>query len=404
MKILIYLILVLLTLPLLNINNGIFLNIIFGVSVDEDLISIKNKDPDKITLQSLFGNYYGNYESEDKPVVSDDDFSRNYDDSNSRTFEDVFNDYDDRDSPTLEDHKLRSFDSQTTNKQDKFVIIMFDRGYESIFSIGKPILDNFGFKASIFIACDYIEEGKGMNWYHVRELYLDGYDIQSHGSEHKRLTDLKSQNEIESIVSGGKECLEERGFAPTVFQAPYNKGGDDPIIIDTIGSHFDLAFTGHSELMFLNCDGWENFGYDKKNYFGTTDCSTYFSDGTPTPTNKLAMKEWSHDREHDRINENFKGDHHGPEISQALFDKFIQVVNDQSYFNKDGEINAIPIIGYHKISIDDSTSTSPNLFEQEMEYLYENGFKVITISDLKYNDDNESFYIKNTNQQESFPT
>ncbi|HZB64093.1 MAG TPA: hypothetical protein VE307_02165 [Nitrososphaeraceae archaeon] len=34
------------------------------------------------------------------------------------------------------------------------------------------------------------------------------------------------------------------------------------------------------------------------NYDGTTDCGRYFSDGTPTPINKFAMKEWSHDRAH----------------------------------------------------------------------------------------------------------
>src|SRR5680860_912148 len=68
--------------------------------------------------------------------------------------------------------------------EDKFVLLMFDRGYESIFSKAKPILDKFGFKASIFIACDYIENGEGMNWNQVRQLHTEGYDIQSHGLEH----------------------------------------------------------------------------------------------------------------------------------------------------------------------------------------------------------------------------
>src|SRR5687768_2193188 len=100
-----------------------------------------------------------------------------------------------------------------------------------------------------------------MNWNQVRQFYNDGYNIQSHRLSHTRLTDLKSENEIQSVISRGKECLEE-----------------------------------NSELMFLNCDGWENFGNDKENYDGTTDCGPYFSDGTPTPTNKLTIKEWSHDR------------------------------------------------------------------------------------------------------------
>ena len=296
---------------------------------------------------------------------------------------------------------LSSLDAkeQKEKKEDKFVILMFDRGYESIFSKAKPIMDKFGFKASIFIACDYIENnGEGMNWNQVRQMYNDGYDIQSHGLSHTRLTDLKSENEIQSVISGGKECLEENGFSPTVFQAPYNKGGEDPFIVDTIGNYFNLAFTGHSELMFLNCDGWKNFGYDKENYDGTTDCGPYFSDGTPTPTNKLAMKEWSHDRTHYKINNNeMNEDPHGSKVSYFLYMEFVRVVNSQTKFNEPGKINAIPIVGYHEIAKDDEIATSPELFYLEMEYLDDNGFKVITIDDLGYDKDQERFYVKNVN-------
>lgn len=286
---------------------------------------------------------------------------------------------------------------QKEKKEDKFVILMFDRGYQSIFSTAKPIMDKFGFKASIFIACDYIENGDGMNWNQVRQFYNDGYDIQSHGLSHTRLTDLKSENEIQSVISGGKECLEDNGFSPTVFQAPYNKGGEDPFIVDTIGNYFNLAFTGHSELMFLNCDGWENFGYDKENYDGTTDCGPYFSDGTPTPTNKLAMKEWSHDRAHYKINNDMNEDPHGSKVSYSLYMEFVRVVNSQTKFNEPGKINAIPIVGYHEITKDDEIGTSPELFYLEMEYLDDNGFKVITIDDLGYDKYQERFYVKNGN-------
>lgn len=48
---------------------------------------------------------------------------------------------------------------------------------------------------------------------------------------------------------------------------------------------------------------------------------------------------------------------------------------------KDDRSNHIPIIIYHKIGDmqDDAYSTSNDLFESEMSYLYENGFKVITM-------------------------
>jgi hypothetical protein len=168
-----------------------------------------------------------------------------------------------------------------------------------------------------------------------------------------------------------------------------------PFIVDTIGKYFNLAFTGHSELMFLNCDGWENFGYDEENYHGTTNCGPYFSDGTPTPTNRFAMKEWSHDRAHYKINNDMNKDPHGIDVSYSLYLEFVRVVNSQIKFNEIGNINAIPIVRYHEVTKDDDVGTSPELFYLEMQYLYDNGFKVITLDDLGYDNHQDQFYIKN---------
>jgi hypothetical protein len=37
-----------------------------------------------------------------------------------------------------------------------------------------------------------------------------------------------------------------------------------------------------------------------------------------------------------------------------------------------------------------------SLFTEEMKYLYNNGFKVINMADLAYNNDTNSFYLKNS--------
>jgi hypothetical protein len=71
-------------------------------------------------------------------------------------------------------------------------------------------------------------------------------------------------------------------------------------------------------------------------------------------------------------------------------------VNSQAaYNNKKGFINAIPIVAYH--SIDDSKGTSSTdigLFILEMKYLHDNGFKVIPMSDLGYDEKTNFMYIK----------
>jgi len=139
-----------------------------------------------------------------------------------------------------------------------------------------------------------------------------------------------------------------------------------------------------------------NFGYGKNNYEGSTDCSPYSSDGTPKPTNRYAMKEWSHDREKDKIYENkyLNEDTHGKKVNESVLENFIKILERQTEFNKDGKINAIPIVAYHRLDTNKDFDTSPELFEQEMKYLYENGYNVITLADLGYDENQERFYIK----------
>ena len=86
-----------------------------------------------------------------------------------------------------------------------------------------------------------------------------------------------------------------------------------------------------------------------------------------------------------------------------MFQKFVSAVNNQSNYNIDGIVRAIPIIVYHTLvnyrDLSDSNrpiDTTLNLFDAEMKYLYDNGFKVITMADLAYDENNQSLHIKNT--------
>jgi hypothetical protein len=86
-----------------------------------------------------------------------------------------------------------------------------------------------------------------------------------------------------------------------------------------------------------------------------------------------------------------------------MFQKFVTAVNSQYSFNKDGIVRAIPIIVYHILvnyrDLSDSNrpiDTTVNLFDAEMRYLYDNGFKVITMADLGYDENTKSVYIKGT--------
>jgi hypothetical protein len=87
-----------------------------------------------------------------------------------------------------------------------------------------------------------------------------------------------------------------------------------------------------------------------------------------------------------------------------MFQKFVAAVNNQSNYNNDGIVRVIPIIVYHiLVNYPDLSysnrpiDTTVNLFDAEMKYLHDNGFKVITMADLGYDENSQSLYIKNTN-------
>ena len=139
---------------------------------------------------------------------------------------------------------------------------------------------------------------------------------------------------------------------------------DNETVVNTISKYYDFAINGHSNLMFLHANRYSIGEYSMQHIR---------DDGT------------SYD-------------------NSQMFSQFVAVLNSQNKFNKGGVINAIPVIGYHDIipaytdvSYTSESSDIPlNLFEAEMKYLHDNGFRVITFSDLGYNGTSKYLYIKNS--------
>jgi Polysaccharide deacetylase len=224
-----------------------------------------------------------------------------------------------------------------------------------------------------------------MTWQDIETLHNEGHDIGAKSLNHKDLTTL-STSELDLEVAQSKKCLADQNIDARVFGTPYGKGWDNPTVIDTIAKYYDFAITGFSKLMYLNCDGW-NDQQEENDYISNvqTDCRTYSDDGTLTYANRYSIKEWSHSN---ADKEYFGND-------QIIFEEFVKAVNSQDEFNKDGTIRAIPIIAYHDLDHNITPdSTSVNLFDAEMKYLYDNGFTVLTMADLAYDESTHQLYIE----------
>jgi hypothetical protein len=220
-----------------------------------------------------------------------------------------------------------------------------------------------------------------MSWQEINTLEEEGRDIGAHTITHRSLTEILPE-EMKLEVSESKQCLIDNGIEDVnYFSYPKNEGSADKAVVETVSQHYDLARTANDPLMYLRCDG----------YTGPTqsDCNTYTEDGELTFVNRYSIMGWSHNS--DRIRESL-------DDFQTL-QMFINVMNSATNYNTaKGITDAIPIIIYHSI---DNTgrnySTNIDLFELEMRYLHDNGYTVLNMADLEYDENTNYLDIKKEN-------
>ena len=283
------------------------------------------------------------------------------------------------------DNNNPSIDTSSDNNTPKAIILNFYDNDIGQFTNAKPILDKYGFKGTFFIVCSWASSDNPdrMTWNEIAQLYREGHNIESHSTSHKVLSKL-SAIDLDYQVGQSKQCFHDNlGVKPTVFSPPHGRGWNNATVINVISKYYDLSIGGFvSSPMFLHCYGWKQ----NSQHSPQTDCSTYSDDGALNYATRYTIKEVSHNGLDTRYSHD----------DTQIFQKFVELVNSQANFNKDGTINAIPIIGYHNIEDDKAiTSTDISLFDAEMKYLHDNGFKVLTMADLGYDENRNYLYVKN---------
>jgi peptidoglycan/xylan/chitin deacetylase (PgdA/CDA1 family) len=272
----------------------------------------------------------------------------------------------------------------TVNNNKKVVILNFDDAFESQYANAKPILDKYGYKATYYVVCNYIGNSGRLTWEDITALSNEGHDIGSHTMNHADLSKT-SKKETEFEIGDSKQCLLDHGINTTSFAYPFNAGSDEASVIDVVAKYYDIARTARSApepIMYLHCDGF-------KDQSSQTDCRTYSGDGKLTFANRYSIIGWSHDADRYKYSYDDSG----------MFDRFVEVVNSPSRYNTDGTIHAIPIVIWHRIDNSGEGdpkvyATTPDLFQKEINYLHDNGFKVLTMADLGYDENSNYLYLK----------
>ncbi len=119
-----------------------------------------------------------------------------------------------------------NFDSTTGN--DRCAVITFDDGYLDFYSHAYPILEGYGFHATVFLPTSYIaherKRFKGrdcMVWKEVQELNARGVTFGSHTVTHPHLETL-GRDDIMTELLRSKETIEDKlGHAVHGFSYPF---------------------------------------------------------------------------------------------------------------------------------------------------------------------------------------
>ncbi len=263
----------------------------------------------------------------------------------------------------------------------KAIILNFDDDWKGQFTNAVPILEKYGFNATFFVTtgcltyqntsyCNNAGGESAMTWEDIKLLSEMGHDIQSHSVSHKDLTTV-SATDLEYEVGQSKQSLLEHGYNSTIFSTPYASGEGNSTIINTISKYYDIGRIGYAPLVYLDS------------------------------TDRYSLPVWVDYDLQAMYRDN----------GTKIFDAFVEAINSQAQYNTNGTINAIPIIVYHNVDYKNSSSNiSPdwldstidvNLFDREMKYLHDNGFQVLTMSDLGYNQTSNRLYIKNNTDDSS---
>ncbi len=127
---------------------------------------------------------------------------------------------------------IRELADYLSNVQDipeKSVAITFDDGYKSALTVAKPVLDEFGFRATLFLITDTVGGKRNLTWEDVKQLAAAGWDVGSHTVTHSNLT-RRSRGEssgqhqeriVREISASYARIEKELGVPPVALAYPF---------------------------------------------------------------------------------------------------------------------------------------------------------------------------------------
>ena len=126
-----------------------------------------------------------------------------------------------------------------------YVVLTFDDGFRNFYTQAVPVLQKYGFSASVFVPTAYIgDKGerkkfngeKCLTWYEIQKLTRQGFSFGSHTVTHPKLIEL-TRREIEYELRHSREVLKKKiGHFTDTFCFPYAFPQQNRVFLNTLSS------------------------------------------------------------------------------------------------------------------------------------------------------------------------
>ena len=126
---------------------------------------------------------------------------------------------------------------------DKLIVLTFDDGNVSDYTFTAPLLRQYGFGATFYVAsnCDWLgipdRDDWRLSWRQIKKLHEDGFEIGSHSYSHKNLVPLSRAETIAEVV-GFEDLYAQGSFSAAKEHGLLRVEGRDYVVQDGDVVHF----------------------------------------------------------------------------------------------------------------------------------------------------------------------
>lgn len=107
---------------------------------------------------------------------------------------------------------------------EKTAVITIDDGYRSVWENARPMLDKYGFPATLFISTANVGGSSHMNWKEIQKLENQGFEIGSHSHSHEYFLNKPRDQIAEAFEADLKKADEQfrkhLGHVPDLYAYP----------------------------------------------------------------------------------------------------------------------------------------------------------------------------------------